>query len=225
MYLCIVMAIVYQHRRLDTNDIFYIGIGKTEKRAYSLYGRNPIWKSIVKKSGYKVEIIHNEISRETACELEKFYIQKYGRKDLGLGLLVNLTDGGEGLPNLSPEIKKEHSLRVSKTRIESGVAKGVNNPMYGKIGELSPHYGKKRPEHSLVMKGKSKPEGFSEKCRINKTGEKNLQSKLKDIDIIWIKNNFIKHHIQYGLTPISKKYNVSIATISNIVNNKKWKHI
>jgi hypothetical protein len=219
------MAIVYQHRRLDTNEIFYIGIGKEEKRAYSFYGRNPIWKNIVEKVGYKVEIIHNKISRESACELEMFYIQKYGRKDLKTGILCNLTDGGEGLSNLSPEIKKEHSLKVSKTRIEKGIAKGENNPMYGKKGQLSPHYGKKRPEHSLVMKGKLKPEGFSEKCRINKTGEKNLQSKLKECDVIWVKNNFIKHHIEYGLTPISKKYNVSIATISNIVNNKKWKHL
>ena len=28
------MAIVYRHIRLDKNEVFYIGIGKTEKRAY-----------------------------------------------------------------------------------------------------------------------------------------------------------------------------------------------
>jgi hypothetical protein len=48
---------------------------------------------------------------------------------------------------------------------------------------------------------------------------------LKECDVIWIRNNFIKHHIEYGLTPLSKKYNVSLATISNIVNNKVWKHL
>jgi hypothetical protein len=28
------MAIVYQHRRNDTNEVFYIGIGKEQKRAF-----------------------------------------------------------------------------------------------------------------------------------------------------------------------------------------------
>jgi hypothetical protein len=43
-----------------------------------------------------VEIIHSDITQEEACELEKHLIFLYGRKDLGLGNLVNMTDGGEG---------------------------------------------------------------------------------------------------------------------------------
>ncbi len=34
------MAIVYQHRRKDTNEIFYIGIGKNTNRAYNKYSRS-----------------------------------------------------------------------------------------------------------------------------------------------------------------------------------------
>ena len=30
------MAIVYQHRRVDTNEIFYVGIGKNRERASKL---------------------------------------------------------------------------------------------------------------------------------------------------------------------------------------------
>jgi hypothetical protein len=119
----------------------------------------------------------------------------------------------------------EQRQKVSKTRIEKGLAKGENNPMYGRKGVLSPHYGKKRPEHSIAMKGKPKPEGFSEKCKLNKQGENNPHTHLKNEDIIWIRNNFIKRHPIYGLTPISKKYDVSIATISNIVHNKIWTHV
>ena len=33
------MAIVYQHRREDTNEVFYIGIGETLKRAYQKKAR------------------------------------------------------------------------------------------------------------------------------------------------------------------------------------------
>ena len=38
------MACVYQHRRLDDNTVFYIGIGKDASRAYSKKQRNPYWK-------------------------------------------------------------------------------------------------------------------------------------------------------------------------------------
>ena len=51
------MAVVYKHTRLDTNEIFYIGIGKTEKRAFSTYSRNKHWHNIVNKAGYTVEIL------------------------------------------------------------------------------------------------------------------------------------------------------------------------
>ena len=64
---------VYQHIRDDKKSIFYIGIGKirtdnlatTDKmkhyRAYSKQGRNPIWKRIVNKTSYTVEIVKTEI--------------------------------------------------------------------------------------------------------------------------------------------------------------------
>jgi len=241
------MAIVYQHIRKDTNEVFYIGIGKTIARSKSKVGRNNYWYHIVDKVSYEIEIIHNNISWEEACELEKFYIKKYGRKDLGLGLLVNMTDGGEGVVNkiVTDETRKklsklrigkpapnkgvpqtlEHREKTSKTRIERGVAKGEKNPMYGKKGSLCPHYGKKRPEHSLALKGKPKPEGFSEKCRLNKQGEKNILSKLKDEDVRYIRLVYKKADKEYGATPLSIKYAVSISLITDIVNYKRWKHI
>jgi hypothetical protein len=239
------MAVVYKHIRKDTNQIFYIGIGKTEKRAYEKDGRNLYWNRIVNFVDYIIEIIHTNISWDEACVLEKYYIKKYGRRDLNTGILCNLTDGGDGNVNWTPSLRiaqsnrmmgkvsynkgipkpLEEKQKISKTRIDNGLAKGENNPMYGKTGELSPHYGKKRPEHSLALKGRPKPEGFSEKCKINKQGENNPHTHLKNEDIIWIRNNFIKRDPIYGLTPISIKYKVSVATISNIIHNKIWVHI
>lgn len=237
------MAIVYQHRRLDTNEIFYIGIGKTEKRAYEKDGRNLYWNRISNFAGYYVEIIHQSISWEEACEFEKFYIQKYGRRDLRTGILCNLTNGGDGIngykhtENSKNKMKGrkahnkgipatlEHRQKTSKTRIELGVAKGEKNPMFGKRGELSPHYGKKKPEHSAKLKGKPKPEGFSEKCRLNKQGEKNTLSKLKDDDVRYIRLVYQKGHKEFGGTPLSIKYGVSIGLITDIVKYKRWKHI
>ena len=90
------MAIVYQHRRLDTEEVFYIGIGTTKRRAYSNYKRSKYWHSIVNKAGYTVELLHENIHWEQACKIEQDLIKQYGRKDLGLGNLINLTDGGDG---------------------------------------------------------------------------------------------------------------------------------
>ena len=89
------MAVVYRHRRLDTFEVFYIGIGKTEKRAYSKKSRNKWWKNIILKTEYSVEIIIEDISWKEAQEVEVLLISEYGRRDLGLGNLVNLTNGGE----------------------------------------------------------------------------------------------------------------------------------
>jgi hypothetical protein len=99
------MAIVYQHRRLDTGDIFYIGIGLTEKRAFTKKGRNTLWKNIVSKSQYEVEILIDNISWEEACKKEKEFIALHGRKDLNTGTLCNLTCGGDGVINLSNEAR------------------------------------------------------------------------------------------------------------------------
>jgi len=92
---------VYRHRRLDTNEIFYIGIGSTNnyKRAYNKNTRNKHWINIINKTKYEIEIIYENLDWNTACELETLLIKEYGRKDLGLGTLVNMTDGGDGITN------------------------------------------------------------------------------------------------------------------------------
>jgi hypothetical protein len=91
------MAIVYQHRRKDNNEIFYIGIGKNIKRAYHTKSRGKFWKDYTSKYQYEVEITHQNIIWEEACVIEKYLISFYGRRDLGLGTLVNMTDGGDGV--------------------------------------------------------------------------------------------------------------------------------
>ena len=94
-YLCN-MAVVYQHRRLDTNEVFYIGIGKTSKRATSTHHRNNHWKSVVTKYGYEADVLIDGLSWQDACEVEAGMIESYGRSDKGMGCLVNQTDGKDG---------------------------------------------------------------------------------------------------------------------------------
>lgn len=92
------MAYVYRHVRLDTNKVFYVGIGSScdYKRAKEKIGRNIYWKRIVNKSEYRIDILFDEITPDEARVKEIEFISIYGRRDLGLGTLVNLTDGGDG---------------------------------------------------------------------------------------------------------------------------------
>lgn len=121
------MAYVYQHIRLDKNEVFYVGIGSDSKnkRAYNYINRTKFWKTIFDKTEIRVEIIKENISWDDACELEKQLIKKYGRKDLGLGTLVNLTDGGDGANGCkrSDEHKKILSERMKGKKLSLGIKK------------------------------------------------------------------------------------------------------
>jgi hypothetical protein len=90
------MAIVYRHIRVDKNEPFYIGIGKTEKRAYEKIKRNQFWHNVIAKTDYEVEILFDDLSWENAEEKEKELIKLYGKRDNNTGCLVNITDGGGG---------------------------------------------------------------------------------------------------------------------------------
>jgi hypothetical protein len=91
------MAYVYRHIRHDKNEPFYIGIGSSNnyKRAYSTDSRNKIWKSIISKTNYDVEILFYDITWDEACEKEIEFIDLYKRK-CDNGILANLSKGGEG---------------------------------------------------------------------------------------------------------------------------------
>lgn len=110
------MAYVYQHIRLDTNEVFYVGIGKTKYRAYNKSTRNNYWKRIVNKAGYLVEIITEDITWEEACQKEKELIKYYGRRNKGSGTLVNMTDGGEGYAGMKRHsFSQDHKEKLSSS--------------------------------------------------------------------------------------------------------------
>ncbi len=103
---------IYVHINPLKNEIFYIGKG-CGNRYKSKWKRSDYWKNIVTKYGYIYNILESDLTEEEAFEREKWYINKIGRKDLGKGSLINMTDGGDGCkkPSEITKIKISNSLK------------------------------------------------------------------------------------------------------------------
>jgi hypothetical protein len=110
-------TLVYRHLKLSNNEVFYIGIGDN-RRPYSKSSRNDFWKNIVKKDGYKVEVLITGLSRVDANKVEIGLIEYYGRRDLKLGNLTNMTKGGDGI---SKGHKHNKSFRDKARRRQLGI--------------------------------------------------------------------------------------------------------
>lgn len=194
------MAYVYQHIRLDTNEVFYIGISKNKdsdyKRANSKKYRNKYWHNIVNKVGFFVEIIFDNITIKEAIQKEIDLINNFGRKDLGNGALVNMTDGGEGLLNMSEETKQKLRDRNTGKTIENHwsktedgklrirqwtagnknpacrpeVAKKISDAKKGKKNPKLSEYGKTRVAELNAFYGKTHSDEFKQKMRELKIG-------------------------------------------------------
>lgn len=122
------MGLVYRHRRLDNNKIFYVGVGVDEKRAFTKRNRSIFWHNIVAKTDYLIEIIQENLTQENCFELEIFLISLYGRKDIKTGILCNLTDGGEGRKNVVTSLKtrlirSKNAIKEIKNMQTRGVLK------------------------------------------------------------------------------------------------------
>ena len=111
--------LVYEHRRLDSGEIFYIGIADNDKRPFNTVNRSDFWRKVFNKVGREVRIVTTCDTLIEACQIEKYLIAYYGRRDLGLGTLVNLTDGGEsGSRDYSALTKEIISLKSSITHLK-----------------------------------------------------------------------------------------------------------
>jgi hypothetical protein len=107
---------VYQHIRLDNNQVFYIGKGtkKTKgnvfHRAYTKNSRNEYWLRISKITSYKVEIVE-QFESETEClKYESELIKKYGFSWNNTGTLCNIVTDDNEIRRLGRE--KSNKIRL-----------------------------------------------------------------------------------------------------------------
>lgn len=121
---------LYQHRRDDNQEIFYVGIGKkvpkrikgvrTEfERAYAKSKRTDFWKNIINKTTYKVEIILESDNLDFIKNKEIELIKFYGRRCCDSnGTLVNFDVGG----NLNTGIKNRN-IKITQLTLSGTIIK------------------------------------------------------------------------------------------------------
>jgi hypothetical protein len=126
----------YAYLREDRTP-YYIGKGKGD-RAYRKH-----WRS-KSRGGYftppekdKILILKKNLTEEQAYKHEMYMIEILGRKDLGTGILRNMSDGGKGGKGVPawnkggtiPEHQKEINRQMMKKRYKNGyTVSGANNP-------------------------------------------------------------------------------------------------
>ncbi len=173
------MYYVYQHRKADSNEIFYVGKGKG-KRLTGTQGRNKYWKHTVAKHGYVAEIVKDNLDEEFALLIEMELIDTYRKRGINL---VNLTNGGEGLSGYSRPVsektkkilsekamgrpgcfKSEHfTEEMRQAIVNSNKRRKMTKAMKEKTTFKGLHH---TEEHKEYMREKMKGRVFSEETRL-----------------------------------------------------------
>lgn len=142
---------VYAYLRKDGTP-YYIGKGQASRA----------WRDGAPKDKANIVIIEAGLTELGAFALERRYIRWYGRKDLycadrPAGILINLTDGGDGVAGFKRSAESEEKRRIT--------VQGLKRKPYTK--RTSP---RKACSHTIIRK----PQTEETKRRISesRTGQK-----------------------------------------------------
>ena len=153
---------VYAFLREDGSP-YYIGKGQG----------NRAWKKRRRNSpptdSSRISILKETLTETEAFDEEIRLITFYGRKDLGTGCLINLTDGGDGPSGCkrSQEYRDKISeAMIGKHHTQESLDKmsGENNHMFGKTGEKHPNFGKKQSAEHIANKTGEKSPNYGKKA-------------------------------------------------------------
>ena len=143
------MFYAYEHIRIDTNQIFYVGKGSGD-RLNVTQNRNKHWNSVVKKAGgFFARKTIEDVDEEFIFLVESETIDILKKRGVKL---TNLTSGGEGSANPSEETRQ----KMSECRL------GSKNPRYNKNSFRQKRLrGELEPVDKELMKAKMKANHWS----------------------------------------------------------------
>lgn len=105
---------VYAYLRKDNESPYYIGKGCGD-RAYSKEHRVHV------PENSRIIFLEENLYEKDAFAKEKEYIALYGRRDIGTGILHNMTDGGEGVSGrVVTQEEREKCRHREQKRIKQG---------------------------------------------------------------------------------------------------------
>ena len=107
----------YAYLRKGDRTPYYIGKGRG-KRAY-----DSSHNVKVPDDKDRIIFLKQNLTEEEAFNHEKYMIAVLGRKDLGTGILRNMSDGGEGHSNPSPEARRKNA-ESSRLQYQMGIGIG-----------------------------------------------------------------------------------------------------
>lgn len=135
---------------------FYVGKG-TKRRAWSLSGRSDDFRAVYALGGCAVEIVDMFVLESEAHAHECVLIEQYGRREFG-GLLVNRTDGGEGLTG--HVFSQSHRAKIgagNRGKIRTPEARAKVS--IAKQGQRHPHSQESRAKIGVAHSGKKRSIG------------------------------------------------------------------
>jgi len=154
------MYYTYAYLRKTDKTPYYIGKGQ-KRRMFAEHWRGN--GSFTPKDKDRIIILKYFVDEIEAYKHEMYMIAVLGRKDLGTGILINISDGGEGSSNVSQRtrelISKAHKGKVYNEETRRKISEshmGKKMPDYLKkhyseiySGEGNPNYGKKHSPETL----------------------------------------------------------------------------
>lgn len=205
---------IYQHRAVDTGNIFYVGKGK-DKRHSDKNKRNRYWKFYVEKHGFTSEIIANGLSEELAFLAEMEAIDVYRRRGIQL---VNATDGGEGASGYKHTEEHKASLKGNKNGASSWgmtfkgkkhTKESCQQMSYARIGNKN-KLGKKVSEES------------KQKMSVAKFGKSIIAKRVLPSNKVLE----IRQRVGYrNIAMLAREYGVGESTIRRIRDGKAYKDV
>jgi hypothetical protein len=209
---------------IDPRDgqVRYVGKTNNTKRRYNhhLIDNVKSYKSSWVKQLRKIELrptleVIDEVPIDEWVFWEKYWIAQF--RAWGFNL-TNLSDGGEGFPSGSLNPAHLPHVKILKSEIHKG--KIIPQEMRDRISRsLS---GRKNPEHSNKMKGRTQTREHNEKKSHSMRGK---NTTLTETKVVEIKKMLRDNPNKLTMQEIANLFSIKRCTIKNIKLNKTWGHI